>query len=114
MDLMQSSTGKRLTSHFLRTESRDCLGDLSEFVKFSSSLPPPFSLLLTNLPAQGQEMATPSHLNRYSNKLKKHNSEVQQFIMKEKGKGDSGEVHASPKMITATVLIKLKSYRQQH
>lgn len=68
MDLMQSSTGKRLTSHFLRTESRDCLGDLSDFVKFSSSLPPPFSLLLTNLPAEGQEMATLSHLNPYSSK----------------------------------------------
>lgn len=68
MDLMQSSTGKRLTSHFLRTESRDCLSDLSDFVKFSSSLPPPFSLPVTNLPAQGQEMATLSHLNSYSSK----------------------------------------------
>lgn len=63
MDLMQSSTGERLTSHFLHPESRDCLGDLSDFVKLSSSLSPPLSLPLTNLQAQEQETATLSHLH---------------------------------------------------
>lgn len=54
MDLMQSTTGKRLTSHFLNTESRDCFSDLSDFMEFSSSLPPFFGLNL-NLRTLGQE-----------------------------------------------------------